>query len=102
MCLHRSIAVALISPILLLSVTTVGNPNPPSQYQLGYKAGAAYGKKIGIMDGSGESGTNAMHTNATCSIEKPKNKFFDRGYVAGCRTAYEKTFEQSYNQRKKK
>ncbi len=74
----------------------------PKQYRAGYAAGAAVGKRIGKMDGSGEAGTNSMHTNATCSIEHPKSKDYDRGYDKGCRTAYEQTFLREYKNRKNK
>jgi hypothetical protein len=74
----------------------------PKQYRSGYATGAAHGKEMGRMDGSGEAGTNAMHTMATCRIEHPKSKDFDRGYDRGCRITYQKTFEQAYKNRKKK
>ena len=74
----------------------------PKQYRSGYNAGAAIGTESGTMDGSGESGTNSMHTNATCSIEYPKSKDFDRGYDAGCRKAYEQSFDRAFKHRKPK
>lgn len=74
----------------------------PQQYRAGYRAGIAVGKASGQMDGSGEAGTNAMHTNASCSIEHPKSKDYDRGYDRGCRTAYEQTFDRAYKNRKPK
>jgi hypothetical protein len=71
----------------------------PKQYRAGYAAGAAVGKEAGQMDGSGKAGTNAMHTNATCSIDRPKSKDYDLGYDRGCRTTYEQTFERAYKNR---
>jgi hypothetical protein len=73
-----------------------------NQYRSGYAVGTAHGKKVGKIDGSGEAGTNSMHTNATCGIEQPKQKDFDRGYIRGCRAAYESTFAREYKQRQKK
>jgi hypothetical protein len=88
-----------ISILLIVTIFSICISSPiaatPKQYRSGYAAGAAYGKKIGQMDGSGEAGTNAMHTNATCRIEHPKNQDFDRGYDRGCRAAYEQTFNLS-------
>jgi hypothetical protein len=72
------------------------------QYRSGYAKGTARGKEVGKMDGSGKAGTNSMHTNATCGFEQPKHRDFERGYIRGCRTAYERTFEREYQQRKKK
>jgi hypothetical protein len=96
---HRIIAIAItgMTISILLSPPSMATPK---QYQAGYRAGVAVGKESGRMDGSGEAGTNAMHTNASCSIEHPKNKDYDRGYDRGCRTAYEQTFVRAYKNRK--
>jgi hypothetical protein len=72
------------------------------QYRSGYAAGTARGKDVGKMDGSGEAGTNSMHTNATCGFEQPQRKDFERGCIRGCRAAYESTFDRAYKQRQKK
>lgn len=90
------IAIA-ISAILLATATP--SWATPHQYRAGYTAGAAVGNNIGKSDGSGESGTNAMHTNASCSIDRSKHKDFDRGYTLGCRTAYERAFIKAYKHR---
>jgi hypothetical protein len=96
----RSIAIAALCTIGLLTTIDIACATP-KQYQQGLKQGAAYGKKVGTDDGSGKSGTNAMHTNATCAIETPRNRDFDRGYTTGCAPAYKKAFERAYRQRKK-
>jgi hypothetical protein len=72
------------------------------QYRSGFAAGTARGKQVGRMDGSGEAGTNSMHTNATCGFEQPKQQDFERGYIQGCRAAYERTFDREYKHRQKK
>jgi hypothetical protein len=72
------------------------------QYRSGYAAGTARGKEVGKMDGSGAAGTNSMHTNATCGFEQSKQQAFERGYMRGCRAAYESTFAREYKQRQKK
>jgi hypothetical protein len=98
---NRKMAIALIGSIMTIALAT-SSLATPKQYKAGYAAGVAIGREMGKADGSGEAGTNSMHTNATCSIEHPKNKDFDRGYDKGCRITYEKTFEQAYKNRKKK
>jgi hypothetical protein len=98
---NRSIAILLTISIVTISSAAPGG-STPKQYRSGYAAGVAHGKESGRMDGSGEAGTNAMHTNASCQIEQPKNKDFDRGYDRGCRTAYEQTFVREYKKRKQK
>jgi hypothetical protein len=97
---NRVLTIALTGTMLSIALAT-NSLATPKQYRAGYAAGVAIGKEMGRMDGSGEAGTNSMHTNATCSIEHPKNKDFDRGYDRGCRITYEKTFEQAYRNRKK-
>ncbi len=98
---NRSIAI-----LLTMSLVTIASAAPsratPKQYRSGYAAGVAHGKESGRIDGSGEAGTNAMHTNASCLIEHPQNKDFDRGYDRGCRMAYEQTFMREYKKRKQK
>jgi hypothetical protein len=94
-----AIAVAISTLAIAFSLPSWATPK---QYRSGYTAGAAVGKESGQMDGSGAAGTNAMHTNATCSIERPKSKDYDRGYALGCRTTYEQTFERAYKNRKPK
>jgi hypothetical protein len=96
---NQIIAMTIAGSILSTAIATPSWGNP-KQYRAGYTAGAAHGKEMGRMDGSGEAGTNSMHTNATCRIEQPKSKDYDRGYEQSCRTAYEKTFEQAYKKRK--
>jgi hypothetical protein len=96
----RIIAIAMTGVIISIGFSAPSMATP-KQYQAGYRAGVAMGKESGRMDGSGEAGTNSMHTNASCSIEHPKNKDYDRGYDRGCRTAYEQTFVQAYKNRKK-
>ncbi len=95
-----------ISISLTLSMLAIALSLPswatPKQYRAGYTAGTAVGKKTGRMDGSGEAGTNAMHTNASCSIDRPKSKDYNRGYDLGCRAAYEQTFVRAYKNRQKK
>jgi hypothetical protein len=73
-----------------------------SERESGYAAGTVRGKEVGKMDGSGEAGTNSMHTNATCGFERFQHKDFERGYIRGCRAAYERTFDRAYKQRQKK
>jgi hypothetical protein len=96
---NQIIAVAIAGSIISIAIATPSWANP-KQYRAGYAAGVARGQEVGQMDGSGEAGTNAMHTNATCQIEQSKSKDFDRGYDRGCRTTYKKTFEQAYKKRK--
>ena len=95
-----------IAIALTISTLAIAFPLPSwattKQYRAGYAAGTAVGKETGRMDGSGEAGTNAMHPNASCSIEHPKSKDFDRGYDRGCRAAYEQMFERAYKNRQKK
>jgi hypothetical protein len=98
---NRSIAILLTISIVTISSAAPGGATP-KQYRAGYAAGVAHGTESGRLDGSGEAGTNVMHTNASCQIEHPKNKDFDRGYVRGCRTAYEQTFVREYKKRKQK
>jgi hypothetical protein len=98
---NQIIAIAIIGAIISIAIVTPSWANP-KQYRSGYAAGADRGQEFGRMDGSGEAGTNSMHTMATCRIEQPKSKDFDRGYDQGCRTAYEKTFKEAYKNRKKK
>jgi hypothetical protein len=98
---NQMIAIMIAGSILSIAIDTPSGANP-KQYRSGYAAGAACGQEFGRMDGSGEAGTNAMHTNATCQIEQPKSKDFDRGYDQGCRTAYKKMFEQAYKNRKQR
>jgi hypothetical protein len=102
---HRIIAIAItgVTISIALSLPSMATPKQyQAGYRAGYRAGVAVGKASGRMDGSGEAGTNAMHTNASCSIEHPKNKDYDRGYDRGCRTAYEQTFVREYKKRKQK
>ncbi len=99
--LTRTIAIALTGSIISIALATPSLATP-KQYKAGYAAGVAIGKEMGRIDGSGEGGTNSMHTNATCLIEHPKSKDYDRGYDKACRITYEKTFEQAYKKRKKK
>jgi hypothetical protein len=96
---NQIIAMAIAGSIISIAIVTPSWANP-KQYRAGYAAGVARGQEVGKMDGSGEAGTNAMHTNATCRIEQPKSKDYDRGYDRGCRTTYKKTFEQAYKNRK--
>lgn len=98
---NRIIAIAVTGVIVSIGLSAPSMATP-QQYRAGYQAGVAVGKESGRMDGSGEAGTNAMHTNASCSIEHPKNKDYDLGYDRGCRTAYEQTFVRSYKNRKPK
>ena len=98
---NQIIALVLTGLMMSIGLATPSSATP-KQYQAGDKAGAAHGKALGRMDGSGEAGTNAMHTNASCRIEYPKSKDFDRGYDRGCRTAYEQTFVREYQHRKQK
>ena len=84
------------------SALSVQKSTTSKQYRSGYAAGTARGKEVGKLDGSGAAGTNSMHTNATCGFEQPKQKDFDRGYIRGCRAAYERTFARKYKQRQKK
>jgi hypothetical protein len=84
------------------SALSVQKSTTSKQYRSGYAAGKARGKEVGKMDGSGAAGTNSMHTNATCGFDRPKQKDFERGYVRGCRAAYESTFAREYKQRQKK
>jgi hypothetical protein len=109
--LPRSYVVVLvltISTILLTeqlktsNVLAIQKSTTSKQYRAGYAAGTAHGKKVGKLDGSGEAGTNSMHTNATCGVEQPKQKDFDRGYIKGCSAAYEQTFTREYKLRQKK
>jgi hypothetical protein len=88
-----------VNQIISITIAIPSGANS-KQYRAGYAAGVVRGQEVGKMDGSGEAGTNAMHTNATCQIEQPKSKDYDRGYDRGCRTTYKKTFEQSYKNRK--
>jgi hypothetical protein len=104
---NQIIAISIAGSIISIAIATPSWANP-KQYRSGYAAGVARGQEVGKMDGSGEAGTNAMHTNATCQIEQPKSKDYDRlaarlrdrGYDRGCRTTYKKTFEQAYKNRK--
>jgi hypothetical protein len=96
---HRIIAITGMTISIGFSAPSMATPQ---QYRAGYRAGVAVGKESGRMDGSGEAGTNSMHTNASCSIERPKNKDYDLGYDRGCRTTYEQTFDRSYKNRKPK
>jgi hypothetical protein len=104
---NQIIAMAIAGSIISIAIATPSWANP-KQYRAGYAAGVARGQEVGQVDGSGEAGTNAMHTTATCRIEQPKSKDFDRlaarlrdrGYDRGCRTTYKKTFEQAYKNRK--
>jgi hypothetical protein len=98
---YRIITIAITGVTISIALAAPSMATP-KQYQAGYRAGVAVGKESGRMDGSGEAGTNAMHTNASCSIEHPKNKDYDRGYDRGCRTTYEQTFIRSYKNRKPK
>ncbi len=97
--IDRIVAIMLTGLIISVALSTPSAATP-KQYRAGYAAGVAVGKKIGKMDGSGEAGTNSMHTNATCRIETPKSKDYDRGYDRGCRAAYEQTFIREYKKRK--
>jgi hypothetical protein len=97
--INQIIAMTIAGSIVSIAIVTPSWANP-RQYRAGYSAGVARGQESGKMDGSGESGTNSMHTNATCQIEQPKSKDYDRGYDRGCRTTYKKTFEQAYKNRK--
>ncbi len=99
--LPSAIAIALTISTLAIAFSQPSWATP-KQYRAGYTAGTAVGKKSGRMDGSGEAGTNSMHTNASCSIEHPKSKDFDLGYQRGCRPAYEQAFESAYKHRKQK
>jgi hypothetical protein len=98
---HQIISIALTSVTIAIGFSAPSMATP-QQYRAGYRAGVSVGKESGRIDGSGEAGTNAMHTNASCSIEHPKNKDYDRGYDRGCRTAYEQTFVREYKNRKQK
>jgi hypothetical protein len=98
---NRIITIAITGAIISIGFSAPSMATP-QQYRAGYRAGVAAGKESGRMDGSGEAGTNAMHTNASCSIDRPKNKDYDRGYDRGCRTAYEQTFVRAYKNRKPK
>jgi hypothetical protein len=98
---NQIIAIAITGLTISIALSPPSMASP-KQYQAGYRAGAAHGKESGRIDGSGEAGTNAMHTNASCRIEHPKNKDYNRGYDRGCRTAYELTFVREYKHRKQK
>jgi hypothetical protein len=99
--ISRSI-VALSLALVVATPTEAAKPNRSPQYKSGYNTGAKLGRNIGYQDGSGLSGTNAKHTNATCLVQYPKNREYDRGYIDGCRVAYEKTFNFYYRKRQKR
>ncbi len=97
----QPIAIALMISTIAIAFSSASWATP-KQFRAGYQAGMAIGTKTGRMDGSGKAGTNSMHTNASCSIEQPRNPDFDRGYTSACRTAYERTFEAAYKNRSPK